>query len=130
MLSSGMITPPFFIFPGNFTHSKIIPITGELGLFGKRGATKGANAFCFLSSLPLLPLATTAVIGSYTCHVISLLITNPVSWVRACLSIRLERFRGTQKEVFKKYLYPRWVPPSLSAHLTPPSPNYATKYVN
>ena len=22
MLSSGMITPPFFIFPGNFTHSK------------------------------------------------------------------------------------------------------------
>jgi hypothetical protein len=21
MLSSGMITPPFFIFPGNFTHS-------------------------------------------------------------------------------------------------------------
>jgi hypothetical protein len=22
MLSSGMITPPYFIFPGNFTHSK------------------------------------------------------------------------------------------------------------
>jgi hypothetical protein len=22
MLSSGMITPPFFVFPGNFTHSK------------------------------------------------------------------------------------------------------------
>jgi hypothetical protein len=21
MLSSGMITPPFFVFPGNFTHS-------------------------------------------------------------------------------------------------------------
>ncbi len=24
MLSSGMITPPFFVFPGNFTHSKNI----------------------------------------------------------------------------------------------------------
>jgi hypothetical protein len=23
MLSSGMITPPFFIFPGNFTHSHL-----------------------------------------------------------------------------------------------------------
>jgi hypothetical protein len=31
-------------------------------------------------------------------HVISLLITNTVSLVRACLSIRLERFPGTQKE--------------------------------
>jgi hypothetical protein len=23
MLSSGMITPPFFVFPGNFTHSDL-----------------------------------------------------------------------------------------------------------
>ncbi len=39
----------------------------------------GANVFCFLSSLPLLPPAT-------------------VSPVRACLSMWLERFRGSQKE--------------------------------
>jgi hypothetical protein len=45
--------------------------------------TTGANVFCFLSSLPLLPPATTAVFGSYTC----LLSTNTVSPVRACLII-------------------------------------------
>jgi hypothetical protein len=27
MLSSGMITPPFFVFPGNFTHSFVNEIT-------------------------------------------------------------------------------------------------------
>ncbi len=42
------------------------------------------------------PPAATAVIGSSS--VISLLLNNTVSPVRACLSIRLERFRGSQKE--------------------------------
>jgi hypothetical protein len=33
MLSSGMITPPFFIFPGNFTHSwqnRFLPVTERI----------------------------------------------------------------------------------------------------
>ncbi len=30
MLSSGMITPPFFVFPGNFTHSKYLSIYEEV----------------------------------------------------------------------------------------------------
>ena len=29
MLSSGMITPPFFIFPGNFTHSLVFRPIGD-----------------------------------------------------------------------------------------------------
>jgi hypothetical protein len=78
------------------------------------------NVFCFLSSLPLPPRhhsgvwlqpprqclapATTAVFGSShhgsVCllPVISLFLTNIVSTVRACLSLRLERFLGSQKE--------------------------------
>ncbi len=44
----------------------------------------GTNVFCFLSSLPLLPRATTTVFGSYLS---SLLLANTVSSVRACLSI-------------------------------------------
>ncbi len=42
--------------------------------------------------------------------VISLLLTNTVSWVRDCVSIWLERFRGSQKEdqhQASKYLIPR-----------------------
>jgi hypothetical protein len=30
MLSSGMITPPFFVFPGNFTHSYFEPFWPHL----------------------------------------------------------------------------------------------------
>jgi hypothetical protein len=30
MLSSGMITPPFFIFPENFTHSTAKPVRTKL----------------------------------------------------------------------------------------------------
>jgi hypothetical protein len=46
----------------------------------------GTNVLCFLSSLPLLPPATTVVFGSYL-PVISLFLTNIVSSVRACLII-------------------------------------------
>jgi hypothetical protein len=46
----------------------------------------GVKVFCFLSSLLLLLQATPAVFGSYT--VISLLLANTVSPVRACLSHR------------------------------------------
>ncbi len=54
--------------------------------------------FYFLSSLPLLPPATTA--GFWVLPVISLLLTNTVSPLRACLCLIIwwERFRGTQKE--------------------------------
>ncbi len=38
------------------------------------------------------------LILSYLIYLISLLLTNTVSRVRACLSIGLERLRGTQKE--------------------------------
>ncbi len=55
----------------------------------------GANVFCFLSSLTPSPQAP-AHHGSV--WLISLLLTNTVSRVRAFLSIWLERFRRTQKE--------------------------------
>ncbi len=51
----------------------------------------GAEVFCFLSSLPLLPQATTAVFGSYL--TISLLLTKTVSPVCACLFIQYD-WRG------------------------------------
>ncbi len=57
----------------------------------------GTNVFCFLSSLPLLLPATSAMFGSYL-PAISLLLTNPVSPVWFCLIIRWERFCGTQKK--------------------------------
>ncbi len=41
--------------------------------------------------------------------IISLLLTNTVSAVRACLSIWLERFRGTQKEDQRGPLFTVWV---------------------
>jgi hypothetical protein len=58
----------------------------------------GADVLCFLSSLPTchLPPAITAVFGSYLSFLYTR--TSTVSPVRACLSIRWERFRGTQKE--------------------------------
>ncbi len=58
--------------------------------------SNGANVFCFLSSLPLLPPATTAVFVSYLSSLY--ILTNTVSRVRACLSIWSERFYGSQKE--------------------------------
>jgi hypothetical protein len=54
--------------------------------------TNGVNVFRFLSSLPLFPPSITREV--WVLPVISL----PVSWVWACLSIWWERFRGTQKE--------------------------------
>ncbi len=54
----------------------------------------GANVFCFLSSLPL-PSHQGSV---WLLPNISLLITNTVSPLLACLSIWLERFHGNQKE--------------------------------
>ncbi len=58
-------------------------------------ATKGANVFCFLSSLPLLPQHHGSI---WLAPGISLLLTSTASPVRACVSIWLERFRGNQKE--------------------------------
>ncbi len=59
------------------------------------GRATGANVFCFLSSLPLLPQAITVVMAP-KCHL------STLNWqcipLRACLSIWLERFRGSQKE--------------------------------
>jgi hypothetical protein len=57
-----------------------------------------ANEFCFLSSLPFSPTATTAAFGSCTCHLSTLKYCNTVSPVRACLITWWERFRETQKE--------------------------------
>ena len=42
MLSSGMITPPFFVFPGNFTHSKKSPC--------KKVLTQGFNQLTLVVS--------------------------------------------------------------------------------
>ncbi len=51
--------------------------------------------FVFCRLYPLLHPATTAVFGSiWVLHVISLLLTNIVSLVQACLSIWRERFLG------------------------------------
>ncbi len=55
-----------------------------------------ANVFCFLSSLPLLPPSHHGSL--WLLPVISLLLTNTVSPVKACLSILWKWFRGTQKE--------------------------------
>ncbi len=52
----------------------------------ERSFGKGADVFCFLSSLPLLPAAITAC-SVWLLPVISLLLTNMVSRVGACLSI-------------------------------------------
>ncbi len=46
----------------------------------------GTTVFCFLSSLPLLAPATTAVFGSYL-SALYFNITDTVSCVPACLSI-------------------------------------------
>ncbi len=46
MLSSGMITPPFFIFPGNFTHSSLTSIS--------ICHVQEKNSFIFLSNLSFL----------------------------------------------------------------------------
>jgi hypothetical protein len=55
----------------------------------------GGNVFCFLSSLSPPPPSHP---DSVWLPVISPLLINTVSPVRACLSIWLERFRGSQKE--------------------------------
>ncbi len=57
---------------------------------------KRANVFGFLSSLPLRPPPPPRQSFAPTCHL--LLLTSTVLPVRACLSIRLERFHGSQKE--------------------------------
>ncbi len=54
-----------------------------------------ANVFGFLSSLPR-PLSHHGSV--WVLPVISIFLTNTVSPVQACLIIRWERFRGTQKE--------------------------------
>ncbi len=64
---------------------------------GGGGGGTGANVFCFLSSVPLLPPATMAVFVSYMSYIYSFF-SNSVSPVRACLSIWLEKFRGIPKE--------------------------------
>ncbi len=58
----------------------------------------GPNVFCFLSSLPTPPPTQLARQCLVPTPVIFLLLANTVSSVRACLSILLDRFRGTQKE--------------------------------
>ncbi len=54
-------------------------------------STNGANVFCFLSSLPFLPPATTAVFGPYMPFLYT------VSPVRACLSIWWRGFVGAKE---------------------------------
>jgi hypothetical protein len=89
---------PFCSCPGvnNFLLSLLLivfalcPSFNGLALGRGMRDSNGANVLCFLSSLllyfwVLLP-------------VISLLLINTVSPLRACLIIRWERFRGTQKE--------------------------------
>jgi hypothetical protein len=72
-------------------------------------ANNGANVF-FMSSLPssLQPLNSSV----WLLPVISLLLTNTVSRVRACLSIWLERFCGSQTKRWRAWascmLIPRW----------------------
>ncbi len=57
------------------------------------------KVLCFLSSLPSSRPPPPRQLGSvWLISVISLLLTNTVSPVRACLSIWLGRFRGSQKE--------------------------------
>ncbi len=55
--------------------------------------TNGANVFCFLSSLPLLPPFYHSSVRLLSLY----FLTSNVSLVRACLSMWLERFRGSQK---------------------------------
>ncbi len=54
--------------------------------------------FVFCRLYNFSPQGITAVFGSYLSSIYTLLLTNAVSPVRACLSICWERFRGTQKE--------------------------------
>ncbi len=54
------------------------------------------KVFCFLSSLPLLTLATKAVFGSFLTSLFCTLNWHCIAG--ACLIIWWERFRGTQKE--------------------------------
>ncbi len=57
--------------------------------------SNGANIFYFCRLYPFPPSHHESV---WLLPVISLSLTNPVSLVRACLSIWLERFRSSQKE--------------------------------
>jgi hypothetical protein len=68
----------------------------ELTRQGGRTAD-GANLFVFCRLNPFSPQPPRQCLGP-SCPVISLLLTNTVSPVRACLIILWERFRGTQKE--------------------------------
>ncbi len=70
--------------------------------------TNGANIFSFLSSLPLLPQPLLLA-------VLYLLLTYTVSWVKTCLSLWLERFRGSQKKTngASWYIIPLWWSPSI-----------------
>ncbi len=55
-----------------------------------------ANVFCFF--VVFIPPPPSQHGSDWLLPVISLLLTNTVSPVRACLSTWLERFRGNQKE--------------------------------
>ncbi len=75
----------------------------------KGGAVNGANVFCFLSSLLFLPPGHHDSV--WLLPVISLLITNTVSLVRACQYQSDRRgFVGPKKKttVCLLYLIPRW----------------------
>jgi hypothetical protein len=62
--------------PSGFEYSERIIVSSHF--------PTGANVFCFLSSSPLLPPAATIVFESY-CHLSTVLITNIVFPMRACL---------------------------------------------
>ncbi len=69
-----------------FSHPFIhLKSTKDSFLCEYRSSSSRDNVFCILSSLPLLPPATTAMFGFYNLPVISPLLTNTVSPVRACL---------------------------------------------
>jgi hypothetical protein len=55
MLSSGMITPPFFIFPENFTHS-LYPCRDVERLVHQLGLSDFSNLFCTVPTAPIVQI--------------------------------------------------------------------------
>jgi hypothetical protein len=82
------------------------------------GHPNEANVFCFLSSLSLLPPATTTVFGSYLSSLYSKPNTASPVWI--CL---LERFRGSQKQDDRGPLSIQSLWATLNLNL---SPNFLT----
>ncbi len=72
----------------SYSHREMISIEEKT-----RNHTNGSNVFCFPSSLHPPPPSHHG--SGWLLPVISLLLTNTVSPVRACLSIWWERLRGT-----------------------------------